>query len=314
MTSPGNGITDQYDRVFASPAVAEKGYLDVELTIRTPGGHSSIPPVHTGIGLLAIAISELEANPSPLALSRTSPFYEGMQCVAEYGHGVDEDLVKVVKKSRTSDKALKMMAKMLAKISPQFKASMSTTRAVDVIFGGVKVNALPEISTALVNHRISVDSSVQALQEQMTETLRDFAQTYKLEFTAFGKPIFDFGDEKKGSINLAPAFSSDLEPAPISPYNTSSSAWNVLTGSIKSTWTSSQVTGNRSEIIIAPSAFNANTDTKRYWNLTNNIYRFEYALPNSAENIHTVDEHIQAESVIEGVRFFQTLILNADQA
>lgn len=35
---------------FAVPGVAEKGYIDVLVTIRMPGGHSSIPPKHNGIG------------------------------------------------------------------------------------------------------------------------------------------------------------------------------------------------------------------------------------------------------------------------
>jgi len=75
--------------VTALPSVAEKGYLDVHLTVSSPGGHSSIPPVHTveffvsdplvftltptfiqSIGLLAVMIVELEANPIPVKLSR----------------------------------------------------------------------------------------------------------------------------------------------------------------------------------------------------------------------------------------------------
>ena len=31
----------------ALPSVAEKGYIDVRLTVSSPGGHSSIPPNHT---------------------------------------------------------------------------------------------------------------------------------------------------------------------------------------------------------------------------------------------------------------------------
>lgn len=32
---------------IATPAVAEKGKLDVRMKISTPGGHSSVPPQHT---------------------------------------------------------------------------------------------------------------------------------------------------------------------------------------------------------------------------------------------------------------------------
>jgi len=45
---------------------------------------------------------------------------------------------------------------------------VTTTQAIDLIEGGVKSNALPELVWAVVNHRISVlryDSSPQTLSE-----------------------------------------------------------------------------------------------------------------------------------------------------
>ena len=35
------------DVVMAVPNVAEKGALNVQIEVATPGGHSSVPPVHT---------------------------------------------------------------------------------------------------------------------------------------------------------------------------------------------------------------------------------------------------------------------------
>jgi Gly-Xaa carboxypeptidase len=32
---------------IARPAVGEKGYMDVSIELKTPGGHSSLPPEHT---------------------------------------------------------------------------------------------------------------------------------------------------------------------------------------------------------------------------------------------------------------------------
>ena len=31
----------------AFPSVTERGYLDIQLTVTSPGGHSSVPPDHT---------------------------------------------------------------------------------------------------------------------------------------------------------------------------------------------------------------------------------------------------------------------------
>ena len=41
------GFQDVYGSVVALPSVTEKGYLDIQLTVTSPGGHSSVPPKHT---------------------------------------------------------------------------------------------------------------------------------------------------------------------------------------------------------------------------------------------------------------------------
>lgn len=44
---PIGGFTEQHGSIFASPGIAEKGYMDVRVQVNTAGGHSSIPPRHT---------------------------------------------------------------------------------------------------------------------------------------------------------------------------------------------------------------------------------------------------------------------------
>jgi len=39
------------------------GYHDVKITVETSGGHSSVPPDHSGIGILSQIISAVEAKP-----------------------------------------------------------------------------------------------------------------------------------------------------------------------------------------------------------------------------------------------------------
>ena len=41
------GFAEEYGGVIATPAIAEKGYIDVRVEVTSPGGHSSIPPKHT---------------------------------------------------------------------------------------------------------------------------------------------------------------------------------------------------------------------------------------------------------------------------
>src|SRR5439155_608860 len=42
--------------------IAEKGYVSLELTAHAAGGHSSMPPAHTAVGMLSAAVARLEAN------------------------------------------------------------------------------------------------------------------------------------------------------------------------------------------------------------------------------------------------------------
>lgn len=163
---------------------------------------------HTGIGLLAKAISELEANPVPLRLTRESPFYSGFQCIVKYGgDSVPSDIRKLFKRAQTCKRALRKLGEKLASLSPMYKASMVTTRAVDIVRGGVKVNALPELSTAVINHRINADSSVGELQDQMISVIQPLADDYELSFSAFGKDIKTLKNAK-GSIKMAEAYHS----------------------------------------------------------------------------------------------------------
>ena len=42
-----DGFEDLNGTIFATPSVAEKGYMDIRMDVLTPGGHSSRPPKHT---------------------------------------------------------------------------------------------------------------------------------------------------------------------------------------------------------------------------------------------------------------------------
>jgi len=46
----------------------EKGPMDVKLTLKTNGGHSSTPPPHSPVGILAQAVNRVESHPFPFVL------------------------------------------------------------------------------------------------------------------------------------------------------------------------------------------------------------------------------------------------------
>ncbi len=106
---------------------------------------------------------------------------------------------------------------------------VSTTTAFDVINGGVKVNALPELVTGLVNFRIDFAESVQSTQDHVTGILEKVADRNGLAFSAFdGKD----GDEDLGGRYVkVEVLGLPLEPAPRTP--TSGGVWELFAGTVK---------------------------------------------------------------------------------
>ena len=100
-------------------------------------------------------MTELEDNPHSVDLKKNSPYYQQLQCLAEHAPDIPSTLKTLIEKSRTDDDALLKLIEWLDDVFPTFRPSVSTTQAVDIINGGVKSNALPEKSFAVVNHRIA---------------------------------------------------------------------------------------------------------------------------------------------------------------
>ena len=66
---------DGLKQPIALIGIAEKGYTSVQLTALGEGGHSSMPPKQTSIGMLAEAIDKLQKHPYSFKYSRCNEFY-----------------------------------------------------------------------------------------------------------------------------------------------------------------------------------------------------------------------------------------------
>ena len=111
--------------------------------------------MNQSIGVLSGLIVQLENHPHVARLNRNDTYYTNLQCQAAFDPDMDEDLRASIKNSLTSDWALEDLEAQLFSSNRRLKAIGGTTQAVDLINGGVKVNALPEEATAVVNHRIA---------------------------------------------------------------------------------------------------------------------------------------------------------------
>ncbi|KAI9440734.1 hypothetical protein H4582DRAFT_2074521 [Lactarius indigo] len=318
LVDEGGGIAEVGGSVIAVPGTAEKGYLDAMMTVSTAGGHSSVPPSHTSIGILSRLLVEFEANPIKPQLDRDTPVYDLLQCVGQHAKGFPGHLRALIKTSIHSDKALRKLEAELIK-DQEIKSLIGTTQAIDLIQGGVKTNALPEGAWAVVNHRIATQSSVAAVKRRDTDILKHLANEFNLTFTAFGEDITPEGVSSAGKLSLTDAWESGLEPAPVTPTDEDSAPWQLLSGTIKATYNAHRGLEGADNIFVSPGVMSGNTDTRYYWKLTPHIVRYSHVSGVDSSTIHTVNELIHPwadigiDDLVEMIKFFTMLILNVDE-
>jgi carboxypeptidase PM20D1 len=138
--------------LMATINVAEKGSVTLDIAARGEGGHSSMPPRQTAVGVLAAAITALEQNPVPGgleglsfdmfdAVSRHMPFAARMMFANQWLlGGLVEDRLSSV---------------------PMTNAMLRTTTAPTMLSASIKSNVLPIEAVATVNFRIHPRDSVE---------------------------------------------------------------------------------------------------------------------------------------------------------
>ncbi|CCL99719.1 uncharacterized protein FIBRA_01741 [Fibroporia radiculosa] len=311
IVDEGGGYSSRGDALMSSPAVAEKGKLDARVELSGPGGHSSVPPLHTTIGMLAKLITHIEANPHTVHLNRTSTYYKQLQCQAEYDPMMSGRMKKLIKRSLKSNKALKKLEEELASTDRMYPPLSGTTQAIDIIHGGVKSNALPENAYFIMNHRINTVSSVSDVKSHITETIGPLAVGMNLSVDAFGVQYGPFSTEAAyGHMQITDAYGTQLEPAPVTP-TFGSGPYELLAGTIISSLSTSKRSDTPKKVFLAPSLSTGNTDTRHYWKLTKHIFRYGHTFGDDSYNgAHTVNEAMRADGLLEVIRFHTRLILN----
>lgn len=132
--------------------IAQKGYVSLELAMNGIGGHSSQPPEETNIGILAKAITKLEAAQFPYRI------HEAVRQQYRYmGPELDKAkqpmyaAVAFGKDGEMTDLEKKFIEEMAS--NQVTRAMLHTTIAVTMFNAGIKDNVLPPAATAVVNFR-----------------------------------------------------------------------------------------------------------------------------------------------------------------
>jgi acetylornithine deacetylase/succinyl-diaminopimelate desuccinylase-like protein len=137
--------------VFARNVQAsEKVYMDLQLQVLNPGGHSSLPVKDNAIYHLAAALSRIAAYEFPVRLNDVTRAYFQRAAAAEPAH-VGADMRAVAQRNDTA------AARRLASASAFFNAQLRTTCVATMVSAGHAPNALPQSATANVNCRMLPD-------------------------------------------------------------------------------------------------------------------------------------------------------------
>ena len=159
-----DGILPDISKPVALIGVAEKGFVSLELRVEVEGGHSSMPPPQTAIGILSAAISRLEERQMPASIE-----------------GVTRQMLDNIGPEMPFGKRLVMANLWLFKplverklsASPGTNAGIRTTTAATIIEGGLKENVLPSRARALVNFRILPGDSIERVVSHAREVVAD---------------------------------------------------------------------------------------------------------------------------------------------
>jgi Gly-Xaa carboxypeptidase len=312
IVDEGSGISKIWDHTFASPGVAEKGSIDIIATIRMPGGHSSVPPSHTSIGVISELIALVEADTYPTYLDTKNPYYSQMVCGAAHAPDFPKTLKRLLSKSsRSSAKSCHrkkdVLAEEAAKESLSTKYLMTTSVAVDVIVGGEKTNALPEESKVTINHRVNIGDSTSLVKSKISHLAQKIATKHNLTLHAF-KPA----NESLTPSSITLSTPQEINVAPVTPtLLNGTTAYSVLSGTIRALY--------GEDMTVAPGIMTGNTDTRFYWDVTESIFRFAPGYDGVGEKeglgrIHTVDESVNVENHLTATKWFVLFIRNMDEA
>jgi carboxypeptidase PM20D1 len=160
----GEGILPGISDPLALVGIAEKGFATIELSTRIAGGHSSLPPRHSAVGILSAAVARLEATqmgarlegPTRQLFDRIGPRFPTIQRAVLANLWLTAPLV------------LRSLEE-----SPTTNAMVRTTTAPTIFQAGTKDNVLPSYARAVINFRILPGDAVATVVQHVRRAVDD---------------------------------------------------------------------------------------------------------------------------------------------
>jgi acetylornithine deacetylase/succinyl-diaminopimelate desuccinylase-like protein len=146
---------------------AEKVYVSFTLTVKNPGGHSSLPTKENAIYRLAAGLQRMAALEFGARTTEISRGY--FSRMAELSSGRQAADMKAVARQPFDEAA----AARLSAASPFYNALLRTTCVATLVQAGHAENALPQTAQATVNCRMLPEEKAAEVQQTLERTLAD---------------------------------------------------------------------------------------------------------------------------------------------
>lgn len=146
--------------------LSEKSVLNLELEVKNPGGHGSLPVKNNAIYHLAGGLEKMQAYNFPVQMSEITQSYFYKMSSFESGQ-LSEDMKSIAQNS-TDPQVINRLA-----FSPYYNALMRTTCVATMLDAGHAINALPQSAKAFVNCRILPGNTNDQIVKEVNEMLND---------------------------------------------------------------------------------------------------------------------------------------------
>lgn len=160
----GDSVLTGVREPVALVGIAEKGFATIELKARVAGGHSSLPPAQTAVGIVSAAVAKLDQNPMP-------PRLEGPTRQLFDHVGPEFPILQRALFANLWLTRVVVMRKLQE--NPTTNAMVRTTTAPTMFQAGTKDNVLPSHARAVINFRILPGDSVRAVVEHVRRVVDD---------------------------------------------------------------------------------------------------------------------------------------------
>ena len=244
---------------------SEKGYLTLELSVKSNGGHSSFPPIDPPIEILTAAIQKIHNHPFDKKMTES---------VSDFMDYIGPEM-KLPFKVLFANRWLfsSVIFNEYEKI-PSANAMIGTTSVTTIINGGTKENVIPSEAKAKINFRLLPGDSSDFVLQKVKELIND--ERIFISIIGIAEEASKVSSVKSEGFKLL----------------------NVVISKIYS------------DAIIAPSLLIAQTDSRHFRNVTENIFRFIPVRMDDKilDSIHGNNEKIGIHDFMESIAFYRLLI------